>query len=689
MKLITLLVAIVGLRLASHAAVPPITRVAEVRALSVEDAARNLPVKLKGVITFYAPEWSVAFLQDDTGGIFIRLHVRELPLPLPQSGDRIEVDGFTMPGRFAPIVEGAKGRSVALRITGKGPLPVPRNVTGAQLAEPARDCDWVQVRALIRALDLTPQRPTLELDVDGRRFHAQVRAGTPLDRLSHALLGTPVLVRGVAATVFNNERQMTGRVLYLPSLDCIEAESGLVSEDLFALPLRPMNSLLRAEPGSIQERVRVRGVVTAPVPGLGMYLRGEGGGLWVQTARPDPAELGDLVEAVGWPEVAPFKPELRAAIFRNVGHLAVPAPNPVMAKEAIDGRHHADLVTVEGWLVGQQESAEGVRLLLRTDDSIFEARVGSGAQSVAARALPGGGRLRVTGICLVTPTLQFNTSQTGTTFVVQTRSAADLELLARPPWWTPRRFLWVVGGTLALAALLFAWALVLRRQVAAQTAVIRHQLKRESVLEERQRIARELHDTLEQELAGVAMQLDNTARRLDTAPGAARTALESAQRMLRYSRAESRSSIRDLRSLTLESRGLPAAMDELLRMLAEAAGVPFQIEVHGTPCRMPATFETQLLRLAHEAVANAAKHAKATRISVRLDYDADMIRLTVRDDGQGFCPNANGAAVDHFGLLGMQERADQIGGELVIESSPGAGTCIRVSAPLSPVEQPA
>ncbi len=689
MKLITPLLALVGLWLQAQAAAPVITRVADVRALSVEEAAQNRPVKLKGVVTFYAPEWNVAFLQDESGGVFFRLQVPELTPPLPQSGDRIELEGFTKPGRFAPIVEGVDGRSVAFRITGHGPLPAPRNVTGAQLAEPERDCEWVQVRALIRALDLTPQRPTLELDVEGRRFHAQVRAGTPLDRLPHDLLGTPVWVRGVAATVFNNERQMTGRILYLPSLDCIEAESGPVSEDLFALPLQPMNSLLRAEPGTIQDRVRVRGVVTAPVPGLGLYLRGEGGGLWVQTARPDPAELGDVIEAVGWPEVAPFKPELRAAIFRNVGHLAAPAPLPVTAKEAIEGRHHADLITIEGWLVGRQESAEGTRILLRTEDSIFEAHASVGAPSAALRSLPIGCRLRVVGICLVMPSLRFNTSQTGTTFVVRIRSAADVEVLARPPWWTPRRFLWIAGGTLALAAFLFAWALLLRRQVAAQTAVIRHQLKRESVLEERQRIARELHDTLEQELAGVAMQLDNTARRLDTTPGAARTSLESAQRMLRHSRAESRSSIRDLRSLTLESRGLPAALDELLRMLAEAAGVAFQVEVHGTPCRMPATFETQLLRLAHEAVANAAKHAKATHILVRLDYDSDTIRLSVRDDGQGFCPNANGAAADHFGLLGMQERADQIGGELVIESSPGAGTCIRVSAPLSPVEQPA
>jgi signal transduction histidine kinase len=262
-------------------------------------------------------------------------------------------------------------------------------------------------------------------------------------------------------------------------------------------------------------------------------------------------------------------------------------------------------------------------------------------------------------------------------------------VLARGPWWSERRARWILGGLAVLALGVGAWAVTLQVMVRSQSSVIRQQAGHQATMEERQRIARELHDTLEQELVGVQMLLDNSAMKLSADNTQAREPLTLARRLLRRVRAESRSSIRELRSVTLEQRGLPAALDELLRPLATVAGVEFRVQISGQPVRLLGTLEINLLRVAQEGVANAAHHAAAQHIDLLLEYSATRVRIEVRDDGCGFDPGGAGAAAGHFGLSGMKERAEKIAGELRIVSQPGEGTYVSVSAPIVVFQVPA
>jgi len=266
------------------------------------------------------------------------------------------------------------------------------------------------------------------------------------------------------------------------------------------------------------------------------------------------------------------------------------------------------------------------------------------------------------------------------------RGADDIEVLARGPWWTESRVRWILGGLLALAVAAGVWAVTLQFMVRSQSSVIRQQAQQQATLEERQRIARDLHDTLEQELVGVTMLLDNTAMKLNGGNPQASEPLTLARRLLRRAREESRSTIRELRSVTLEQRGLAAAMEELLRPLATVSGASFESKVSGTPNRLPGTTETHLLRIAQEAVANAAHHSGAKMISLHLAYRADSVTLEVSDDGRGFDPASKQVEAGHFGLSGMKERADKIAAQLRIESHPGQGTRIRVQVPASPLQ---
>jgi ligand-binding sensor domain-containing protein/signal transduction histidine kinase len=215
----------------------------------------------------------------------------------------------------------------------------------------------------------------------------------------------------------------------------------------------------------------------------------------------------------------------------------------------------------------------------------------------------------------------------------------------------------------------------------------RHRMKRAQdkfmlVLTERSRIARELHDTLAQGFAGIGFQLEAVAAKLTEAPAHAQQHLNLALQMVRHSLGEARRSVMNLRSLAADNGDLARALADTARQIM--ADKP--VEVHSTtsgPVRsLPANMEDNLLRIGQEAITNSLKHARAGRIRIGVNYQPRSVVLRIHDDGQGFDPRclpvADGA---HFGLLGMRERAKQIGAQLTVSSQPGQGTEVLVEAP--------
>jgi signal transduction histidine kinase len=202
-----------------------------------------------------------------------------------------------------------------------------------------------------------------------------------------------------------------------------------------------------------------------------------------------------------------------------------------------------------------------------------------------------------------------------------------------------------------------------------------------AVLGERNRIAREIHDTLAQGYVGISVQLEILAEllRLGKLADAARH-LDQARRYVREGLAEARQSIWQLRSPDEEATTLPGK----LRRLVESAGgdgLIAEFKLFGAYRSLPAEMERELVRVALEAVQNVKKHAKANRLSVQLEYDTETIALEVRDDGRGGAMDPSiGSVLGHFGLTGMRERATAIGGILEVNSKPGEGTTIRLSA---------
>jgi signal transduction histidine kinase len=207
------------------------------------------------------------------------------------------------------------------------------------------------------------------------------------------------------------------------------------------------------------------------------------------------------------------------------------------------------------------------------------------------------------------------------------------------------------------------------------------QAREAGVLDERQRMAREIHDTLAQGLIGIITQLGAMQQAKDR-PGDWQRHLDNAMRLARESVAEARRSVNALRPEPLESARLPDALAEVAQQWSEVNGVPVEVTTTGDPIALHSEVEAGLLRTAQEALANIAKHAHASRAGLTLSYMGDVVILDIRDDGVGFAiADHNGDRGAGFGLTAMRQRMSRVAGTLSIESEPGGGTAISARVP--------
>lgn len=224
-----------------------------------------------------------------------------------------------------------------------------------------------------------------------------------------------------------------------------------------------------------------------------------------------------------------------------------------------------------------------------------------------------------------------------------------------------------------LAAAVLAWLLHV-----ARLRSVRH----EAVLVERTRIARELHDTIVQGLTGLSLHLEGAITSLDDRQRA-HEYLRTAKKLTRNSLAEIKRALVDLRPRELEGRDLAAALRQMIQLMTDQLPIRGTVIVRGESRRLTERhFENQLLRIAQEAVTNSLRHAQATHIDILLDFEPAMVRLSVRDDGQGsgqFTIEQLAAAT--YGVCGMRERAEEIGARFMARNRSERGMEIAVEVP--------
>jgi len=426
-------------------------------------------------------------------------------------------------------------------------------------------------------------------------------------------------------------------------------------------PVEPLKNLLLAAPHQ-NSVVSARGVVILTDPVL--YIQDSTGGVSILSAQAPPLNVGDEVEVTGIAEPHDFSASLVNATVHLLWAGVPDPPLAVTVSQAATGVFDARFVELEGYLDAIDESSgKNLILSLHNRDQRFRAIL-KGSFGNPARSLPAqDSLLRVRGVCSTSSEYTDNR----TPFALLLRSTDDIERVAGPPWWSARNLIAIVVG--AAFVVLLAYLFYIRAE----------HWRLRAVIEERQRLAHELHDTLAQSFAGIGFQLGAIRKRLPSDLYALHSQLQVASQLVTQGHQEARRSISTLHPNGLESIELLPALAHSAEVMVSGGCVTVEAFTKGN-CRQIALKLTDVLfRVGLEAIANAVRHAHATHIGLTAEYTINTLILTVEDNGIGFVSEE---ASDGFGLRGMKKRLESVGGTIQINSAVGMGTRIQAAVPL-------
>lgn len=629
-------------------------------------------------------------------------------------GTRLEVAGVVDRGGFAPklVVNPA-----TVAIVGTASLPEPvafdpdrvlRGGDNAVRVEVGRDQE-----VIVQGCEDGGDTWRLMLDLIGRRLPLLIDKRLLPDRPEQLVDASIRAV--VLPTAARNSR---GQFLLPEFLLAATADLEVVEPAPFSpfeSPTVPLEALgtYRTSPPS-RHRIQTAGTVTCVVPGRAIYLQEGITGVHVTCADTSGIAIGDRVRVAGFVGMGRQMAGILGGIVEPTGSGKPPAPTPVtpdeirgilrasaaMGEIARPSNFSGVLVTFPATLVERQPAADGWLLTLSAGNTTLNARLGTGRAPWLAGLEPGT-KLAVTGVVELGMTRLLDSDASSDypeddSLELVLRSADDLRVLERPSWWTPRRLAVALGGLAAGLALAVGWVVLLRREVARQSERIaaEQQTRREAAVEyqatlrERSRLAANLHDTVLQTVTGIGYQLEVCEGALEQPAGDVAAKLAVADKMVGHAVQQLRGTVWALRTAAPSNCPLVEALADLADQVQGSHEAVIVVRAAGDPVPRVADFVAgNLLLVAQEAMLNALRHGHASRIDVDLAFDADRrwLTLVVRDDGRGFeLGGQPGPRQGHFGIEGMRERVERLGGSLSIETAPATGTAVRVAVPLEP-----
>jgi signal transduction histidine kinase/CheY-like chemotaxis protein len=460
-------------------ALPTLTTANAAHSLSVEEAARAYPVRLRTVVTYYDP-WidprhGILFSCDASGCIFTVVPTH--PVLAIDPGTLIEITGVSAPGEFAPIVDDAH-----VRIIGKSQLPAhPPRVSLTQMLTGMQDGKWVEVEGLVHSVEDDGVHETINMTMSDGAVSATTLKEQGVNY--NALVDAKILLHANVAPFSNKTRQMIGVRLVCPSMAAIQIEEA-PSPDPFALPLKPISELLQFTPGSAYlHRVHIRGRVTLYWPGRLACIDDHAAGLCAAVTKTSDAALDDEADVVGFPVAGEYSPTMEEAIFKPAGAAEPATAVPITIAQAMYGDHDAELVRLQGLLMDEHHGEKQVTLLLSSEGFIFPALLTNDAGEIPDWKQ--GSILQLTGICRVhadTSRAAPRDSPQGWRpevdgFRLLLRSPEDVVVIGRASWWTAVHAFSVLGAAAVFILVVLIWVFVLNGRVHHQTQTIRQKLQ--------------------------------------------------------------------------------------------------------------------------------------------------------------------------------------------------------------------
>ena len=670
------------------------TTTAELSAWTDVDYRTNRMATLVGQVL--AVNGVHTILEDETGRAYF-FAANASPPPVP--GERIRADCY---GSYSSA---RQALLVSRRLTrlGLAPLAPPRTVSITDILQGRYD--YAPIRVTGEIVDVTPD------EIDPANAFLTLADGYETIRLAAdaqktaGLLGAQVTITGCVLPNLGGWRLFFGRGIsaFGHQRDAyISISAGPPQDPFSAKPLAELSDNLPRNLAALGSR-RIAGRVTAVWHGDRLMLETGSGPFKTIHANLEPGlplpAVGDIVETVGFPRTDLFSITLTHARWRPATVLPKikpePEPRTLTARQLLtDTQGNAQIqVPYRGQTVRIRGIARNVPTTdlnesrLQLQDGDFVIPVDASSCPEAFHDVTPGCEIEVTGVCLLmadswrhdrpVPSIH------GLALIL--RSGDDLRILARPPWWTPARLLIVLGVLLAVTVFFFVWNRILRHLVVRRSRELaREQIARDAAdlkVGERTRLAVELHDSLSQNLEGLACQVSALEGVLTDDPAMARDFLTTARQMLSSCRAELRSCLFDLRGHALEASTFTEALRTTLKPFAATAALGVRFDVRTS--LFNDTTVHAVLCIVRELAANAIRHGHAAHVRVAGEYREERLRFSVEDDGCGFDPaTVPGVEAGHFGLSGVRTRAERLGGRIELSSAPGRGTYARITIPM-------
>jgi signal transduction histidine kinase len=647
---------------------PPLhllTQAVQVKTLTRSETERGYPVKIKGVITarletgyvIQDESWSIYFILSGYGGKTI-----------PKVGEFWEIEGTTEM-RFAPII---LVRSAVYR--GPGILPEPLHPAWDELINGSTDTQFIEIQGVVLAV----QTNRMVLLTYGGQMRLELLESDlrELDGLENAL----VRIRGVSSPARDLSLQTVPAQLRLFHASVIIYQPPTAP---FATPLKHISDLLSfdANANGLQ-RVRVAGQLIHVSHGEYFLMDGTHG-LRFRLKSPQAAQIGDLVEVEGFPDVAGPSPSLREALLRQTGHAGLPAPYQLDGISNGDVKLDATLVSIKAVLTSLGMDGPDSVLSLQAGNHGFVARMENRGEAPPNFKL--GSQLELTGVYVesggtLSPGINL--------FELLLNSPADIRVLAQPSWWTARHALIVFSGMLLILLITLVWVTQLHRQVEDRTAQLaveirsRERAERQRVLEEeRSRIARDLHDDLGASLTQIRF-LSEVNSSNPMVSDATRTHLKQVSEKTHQMVVSLDEIVWAVNPANDSLASLAAYLCHVAREFFENSGMNCRLEVDSALPKMALNSELRhnLCLSVREALNNSAKHSQATELWLRIRWQQQCLQITIEDNGCGFADSPTGEGKD--GLANIRRRLERIGGQFVCHSQVNAGTTYVMTVPL-------
>lgn len=615
---------------------------------------------------------------------------------LPEPGDEIVVSGHT-------DTDYTRAKTLyADRIVhlSKRELPPPDDVDLS--ASPCAEKFYTRIRTsgVVQSVfrdEIDPRAVLMTVRAGMRTFNAAFPSDTIGDDELLKYSGARVRLTGFYLPHLMGRRIVGGRMILMDDASQVEVLPGQ-AVDIYDVPR--LGVVRHADPETVTslDRRKVSGVVRAVWRNGVFLVRTEDGRDVQVTLAPNriPPACGEKVEVSGFPETDLFHVNLINADFKGGTFTPVMDEKvvPVSADELLmddDGRgrfaikHHGEVIRVKG-VVCSVHSGPG-HVQLSCGKCILPIDISACPQ--ARKSLAQGFTVEVTGVCIMeTDVWRPNLILPHVRGIILVpRRVDDIRVLGRPSWWTRERILYALALVVLSLIGMTVWNRILNRIVVRRSRVLaREQIARgisELKVEERTRLAVELHDSLSQNLAGVAFQVAAMRNVLSGTSGspAAVESLDTVERMLKSCRGELRNCLFDLRSDTLDEPDFAKAVRRTLERTGAERRISVRFSVRRS--RLPDSMAHAVLSIIRELTSNAFAHGKAASVKVAGSEEGGRLLFSVTDDGCGFDPrNRGNSGTGHFGLDGIADRVRRLDGTFEIESSPGSGTRASFSIPL-------